>query len=389
MKNSPNQTNFRKPIIGKTFKIFFSALQCRLDCDPGYVSHKTPIITCVDGRYEPQPANTFVCKPAVAVIFSSKGEVEVFGEDKKCNQKIGKFPIFEGTGRSLDLLDEQLVLLGGKNHNFEYKKIHMPRKGLLGMKYTTEVSPIGKSPIGHTSHSYGNQLLTIGGEFKSMAKLANSVWNSLDMRWQNRSKFDKPAMGACSVKLEKDIFLLIGGIGKNEIGRNAEMNIVLKLNITEETVVELPPMNSNRAFHACEVFEKKILISGGLKNKNAVTDEIYSLDTNKSTSLQQRNSLKRHHHHLLALGSTIFAIGGKSGRNAVRQIKWFDWTTETWKAHDQSLKSGDISDLAVSAFPRTAVDCHLGCNCGTTTNGRIIGGSEATVIVLNQSIFKQ
>ena len=31
-----------------------SALQCRLDCDPGYVAHKAPIVTCVNGQYQPQ-----------------------------------------------------------------------------------------------------------------------------------------------------------------------------------------------------------------------------------------------------------------------------------------------------------------------------------------------
>ena len=27
------------------------ALQCRLECDPGYVAQKTPLITCVNGEY--------------------------------------------------------------------------------------------------------------------------------------------------------------------------------------------------------------------------------------------------------------------------------------------------------------------------------------------------
>ena len=53
-----------------------------------------------------------MCAPAVALIFSSGGEVEVFSKDKKCNQKIVDFPDFGGEGHSVDLLDEQLVLLG-------------------------------------------------------------------------------------------------------------------------------------------------------------------------------------------------------------------------------------------------------------------------------------
>ena len=28
-----------------------SALQCRLECEPGYVAQRTPLITCVNGEY--------------------------------------------------------------------------------------------------------------------------------------------------------------------------------------------------------------------------------------------------------------------------------------------------------------------------------------------------
>ena len=31
--------------------IFYLALQCRLECEPGFVSQQTPLITCVDGKY--------------------------------------------------------------------------------------------------------------------------------------------------------------------------------------------------------------------------------------------------------------------------------------------------------------------------------------------------
>ena len=30
---------------------FFLALQCRLECEPGYVAQRTPLITCVNGEY--------------------------------------------------------------------------------------------------------------------------------------------------------------------------------------------------------------------------------------------------------------------------------------------------------------------------------------------------
>ena len=30
----------------------FLALQCRLECEPGYVAQRVPVITCVNGEYE-------------------------------------------------------------------------------------------------------------------------------------------------------------------------------------------------------------------------------------------------------------------------------------------------------------------------------------------------
>ena len=32
-------------------KILFPALQCRLECESGYVAQRTPLITCVNGEY--------------------------------------------------------------------------------------------------------------------------------------------------------------------------------------------------------------------------------------------------------------------------------------------------------------------------------------------------
>ena len=54
------------PIHGATFldegAQTYPALQCRLECEPGYVAQRTPIITCVNGEYEPFNPSAFgVC----------------------------------------------------------------------------------------------------------------------------------------------------------------------------------------------------------------------------------------------------------------------------------------------------------------------------------------
>ena len=349
------------------------------------MAHKTPIITCVKGKYQPQAPNTFVCSPAVALIFSSRGEVEVFSKNQKCNQKVVDFPSFGGQGCSIDLLDEQLVLLvdnqfGGK---FQYKSIHQPRKGLLGMKFSMEVSPVGNSPLWHTSHVFGNELLALGGDFQSKARLSNTVWKELNLRWQNGSRFSRFAIGACKVKVAKDVYLLVGGFERVKESR-VEMNTVLRLNITDETIEELPSIKESRAFHACEVFEGKILISGGTRGEETMPDEVYNLTTNQSIVLGLSSSLMRHQHALILLETTIFAFGGIQGNGSpVAVVERFDWDNTRWNRHEHSLLSEKTTNLAVTAFPLSAVDCHAGCSCGLAGNsrkGRIVGGSDAQVI---------
>ena len=251
------------------------------------------------------------------------------------------------------------------------------------MKFTTEVSPVGNSPLWHTSHAFGNQLLAIGGDFQSKARLSNAVWNELNLRWQNGSRFSRFAVGACKVKLAKDVFLVIGGFERVKESK-VEMKIVLRLNITEETVEELPPIRRSRAFHACEVSEEKILISGGTQGEVIIDDEVYSLTHNTSTALNMASSLERHQHRLLRLEETIFAFGGVlRNRSQTSVVEWFDWISMRWKQHEQSLLSENTTNLAVTAFPLSSVDCLAGCSCGLAGNpgnARIVGGTDAQVI---------
>ena len=333
-----------------------------------------------------------MCAPAVAVIFSSIGEVEIFSRNQKCSQKILDFPSFGGVGRSIDLLDEQLILLGnstlGKDKRFDYIKIHHPRKGLLGMRYSKEISPEGvgfSNPRWHTSHAYGNRLLAIGGEFNTEAQLSDTVWLGTALQ-QNGEIFSRFSIGACKVKLETGVFLLIGG---RESMTGEEMNTVLRLNIKNETVEELPPIKRKRAFHSCEIFEKRILITGGKEGDNMVVDEVYDSETYVSSILDESSSLQRNHHQLLRLEEKIFAFGGvlKNGSQTA-EVQWFDFAigqTGKWMHHDHSLLSKDTTNLAVTSFPQSAIDCHGTCSCGHMGNlsdSRIIGGREAKVVLL-------
>ena len=48
----PNKFSRGRRLRESFTKIINSALQCRLECQPGYATHWTPLITCVHGKYE-------------------------------------------------------------------------------------------------------------------------------------------------------------------------------------------------------------------------------------------------------------------------------------------------------------------------------------------------
>ena len=199
---------------------------------------------------------------------------------------------------------------------------------------------------------------------------------------ENGSSFAKFAIGACKVKLEREIFLIIGGL-ESEENPSREMNTVFKVNIIEETVEELLPIKKRRAFHSCEVFQNKVLIAGGTEGNRIIVDEIYNTITNKAEVLKKTSSLRRHRHQLLRLEETIFSFGGLIYNGlSTTVVKWFDWTEKKWKKHEHSLLSSNMSNLAVVPFPMSAVDCHAGCSCGLKGNAepaKIVGGSSAEV----------
>ena len=297
-----------------------------------------------------------------------------------------EFPAFGGQGRTIDLLEDQLVLLDENklDGRFQYQSIHQPRKGLLGMKFTIENSPLENSPYFHTNRFHGNKLLAIaGGELETKGQHSNTVWNGVNLHRKNGSQISQFATGACKVRLSRDIFLLIGGF-KRVNRSKVEMNSVIRLKVHENTVEELPSIKQSRAFHACEVSGRRILVSGGSQGQVTVSDEVYSLDTNESIVLDRTSSLGRYGHSLLRLEEVIFAFGGLlSNGSETSEVEWFDWSDLSWKKHEESLHSKNTSNIAVTSFPVSAVDCHAGCKCGLTESTGsvdIAGGTEAQVV---------
>ena len=172
---------------------------------------------------------------------------------------------------------------------------------------------------------------------------------------------------------------------------------VLKIDLQEETVEELPPIKLGRVHHSCHILELEgeevILVSGGTETRPSSSvsqlaiqrDEIYNL-TGKTEPkvLSEAASLGRYQHKLLRLGDSVYAAGGRNGTQVLPSaVQVFNADLQIWEDSSHHLKSEHTGEVAATPFPLTAVDCVEGCQCGRPASGpastRVVGGNETQV----------
>ena len=132
----------------------------------------------MEGKYLPHRPSEFVCQAAVALIISPEGEVEVFSPDGACNQKLTHSVHLSALGHSVNLLDNQLVLVGYKGNGGGWKSITLedPRGGLLSSRLSLTNSELGEAaPRHHTTSVHGHSLYLLGGEQDTQARLEKGV----------------------------------------------------------------------------------------------------------------------------------------------------------------------------------------------------------------------
>ena len=303
---------------------------------------------------------------------------------------IANFPKFSGIGRTSNLLDDEILLLGDNDlgSRGRYISIQKPREGLLALKYTIEDLPLRQSPHQHSSLVSKNTLTVLGGKFKSRAKLSKFTWTELSLKWENGTRFDPDFTDACAVKLDVDVHIIFGG-AKDINGQMIGGRQVVKINTTEEIAYELNPLTHSRVSHSCQLLNKSVaIVSGGLTQKGGdpsevLPDEIYNITTQEVVKvLDIQESLQRFQHVTIKIDDRVWAMGGRdSNNNATSKIAEFNPSTNAWSETTLELQSNQTSQLVVSPFPVASLDCVPQCLCGISNRqGRIFGGSEAAVI---------
>ena len=354
--------------------------------------------------YEPYKPSSFVCEAAAAFIVTIGGEVEVFSP--KCSMVIATETNtpreFAGFGRTSSLLDEELILLGndGLGTKGHYVSIQKPRNDLLAINYTIENFPLRLYPHEHISLVSKNSLAVVGGKFKSKALLSKFAWRELSLHWQNGSKFIPDFIGSCSVKVAVDVHVIFGGERKDH-DQSISGRQVIRVNTSEEIVYVLKPMIHGRVAHDCELLNDSsnqisILVSGGLpledKDKPTNTyvqdqqDEIYTIyniTSQESEDLKKDVSLRRHNHALIRMENQVYALGGRNKQDQpTSQIEMFNSTSQRWIQLPKGLQSRNATELVVTAFPTSSLDCVPECQCGQQGgrgSKRIFKGNETEV----------
>ena len=326
------------------------------------------MVNCVNGKYEPHRPSEFVCQPAVAVVVSTEGEIEVFSPEEACSKKLTHTVNLSASGHSVNLLDNQLVLSGYQEDCGSWQSVALedPRGGLLSSRRTVTCSQLGEeAPQYHSTFVHGNSLYILGGQQNNQAKLEKGIWNNINLKWKDGRTLSSLASGACSIIINKDEFIVFGGFSA---AAQENLSTVRAVNVPHLTVEERPNLRQGRAFHSCEILaDGRVLVSGGYTNKENLNkslapDELYNTATGASQVLTVANSLSRYQHRLVRLEKTVFALGGRDGAGKeVASIKQFDTATNTWLDHSQALLSNSTSGMAVTAFPRSAVDCVEEC----------------------------
>ena len=74
-------------------------------------------------------------------------------------------------------------------------------------------------------------------------------------------------------------------------------------------------------------------------------------------------------------------MGGRDSRNNTpSKIAEFNPTQNVWNELAQELHSRNTSELIITPFPETSLDCVPDCRCGVASKEeRIFGGQEAKV----------
>ena len=386
------------------YELYHPALQCRLNCDPGYESELPPIITCVDGNYEPNRPEEFVCQKTVALIVTKAGEMEVFSDNSRCNRVMGNIPPMTLGGHTVNLLDNYLVITESRevNNGWWYSSLSNARQGLLANSWTESPKTLGNdAPVGHLSFVYGKDLFFLGGEKNTQGVLQNGreengEWNAVKLtKEEDGAIFDQQIQESCIVRGKKGTFFVLGGKVNGQITSN-----IYKINMKEQNVKEVGSLTKPRAQHACAVVPGSasnelsiaVLVTGGTSDQDGYgygygmgMDELFELDNSKGRSrlLHQPMNVPRMNHRMVTLGDSIFALGGQ--RNAdddstLETIEKFNPDSESWTVHSTKLLSKSTNGLAVTELPLSAVSCNQGCKCGRVrSTAKIVGGEDAEV----------
>jgi len=167
------------------------------------------------------------------------------------------------------------------------------------------IKPVSKSM---TSIERGTAIISLGGKQRSAVTEVFNLSMKINTKYPD---LPKPISKIRVVKIDNLVYCIGDG--------NTENAFLIDLNKKDMKWTEVASMNKSKSWHAAAVFKNNIVVS------DAASAEMYEIDTNKWTILQNLN-IMRNGHALVVCNDCLFAIGGFSKKSVEKlsdlQEKW-------------------------------------------------------------------
>ena len=373
--------------------------QYRLHCPAGFTSDLPPVISCVNGTFQPFRPEDFKCELGMALLVAPDGKMEIFTGDPR-GRKLPQLPSVSYSGLSVDLMDSQLVIATHRVDLDGWWTLTLPdaRQSIVAKNWTERKTEDRIKPLSHSSFIHNKDLVYLGGRDQIQVKLQDGhgkgrEWNTFNLKTKNGRIFNKFVYDSCAVTIDLHITVIVGG----KLVDNDELASKVTIVDMKTQSVELQGnLEFKRHRHACallvemveddseQLVEKKsLIVTGGLSGSSTVpNNEIIHMSNFESQPAANSLRTPRYDHKLVQIGDFLYALGGRGSDGViVRSVEKYNKGLGSWSFHATGLLGPSMAGFAVTTLPISAIESHPDTeDCRPGVAARIVGGSEAQVI---------
>ena len=277
--------------------------------------------------------------------------VEILQDNKDANCHVPHFPMKTGTGPVMFQHKKIIYLCGGYPTNRECWK-------LVDKKWVLSSNKLKRDRREATSVTMNNGIYILGSNTYNSNNSNSSEFLSKDSdHWVNGPPLGFASFRNCAVKITEDTLVLIGRRNYKNIRAYALLNTTSK-EWSNKGVLGAPPTYP-RSRHKCDVFNKKIIVTGGRGLGPDDTEKTTDIIDISQTQWQYRRggnmTFGRFSHGMAIIDldgkSTLCVFGGESDI-----VEIWDDKSETWSTTNK-LRFFERRDFGYVTVEKEVLNC--------------------------------